>query len=344
MARRVPVVPPSISLGDVQNGRAVRGGTWANAGSLLNWLSGRGCTLIPGYCPGVDVAPGVTANFRWNVWPRATGLQRLWFVSGRPSSAGIATVTATAPTSGAFSSTGTFSFDPITSFTPFFNAITLVEDVSSPGTTEDEASLDLTVDSGFGEFFVSYVACFDVPRFLLASGEVSADVESLRPGSPIAVFASTGLSWPSSVTTDLARRNGVFQWSVPESDARSSTSTSFADVFLLPPSALARFLLASTSESTLKWRVYARATAANGEVRVTTSNSSNTDTITVTSGAGWAWWPLAGSNPIDVDAEDFSEPDGTRGGSVDNLDLEFRTVSGGGTIEVAAISIGEDVA
>lgn len=341
MARRVPRVPPSLVATDVINGRTVRGPTWQAIAGMYNWLSGRGCVLVPSYCPGVDIAAGTTRTFRFNAYRRATGLSRVWFVTGTSiAGAGhssIAAVTATAPTGGAFSSTNAFRL----STSGRYDALMVHEAVATPGSTEGEISIDIAVAASLQAFALRGIACFEAPRFLLASSESSADVESVRPGQPIAAITGSSVSFLQSVTTSLAKRNGVYQWAVPEADARSSTSTSFANLFLLSPTAIARKLFTGLTAGTLNWRVWARAVTQNGEVRVTTTRTGNTNTITVTAGAGWGWWPAAGSNAFTIDCENLSAADGLQSATNDDLDIELRTAAGGGTLEVASVSIGE---
>lgn len=335
MAARVDRVPRLPDPAQVLNGYPVRGATWQSMAALVNWLQGRGGTLVAACAPMIEINAASSEVFNFNLWPRVTSTQRVWCVTGYGVDS-YAHVTAVVGGNtigfGDWASTRTTLELPIVG----------IEDIASPPSDDEQTSIQIDVATGGA--VITGIGVIEVPRFSLASGETRADIESMRPGSPI--YSSGGANGTSGIVNSLtigatARRNGLFHWSVPESSSRSTSLTTFPELFLLDPPVLARKFRSGDTTNVVAWRVYARALVQNGEVRATMSRSGDVDTITVTSGAGWGWWPAAGSSSLTIDCENLSASNGLQSSNFDEIDIDFRTVAGGGTIEIAGVAVGE---
>lgn len=353
----VPVlhVPPGLNRSDVLPGRAPRGRDWREAGLLLNWLLGRGGQMLTAWAPnqGSAILPGYSQTYAWASRTRWTATQRMWGVRIKiDSTSGTAEGTFTDASGTSHTWAVAFSASDLLNGTAW-RTLWFREDIAARVAGKDTGTVTVAVVS-FSAVIVDSIQCVEVPRAELETGAAAYE-----RGSQIGTLVARSAIWDGTdgdgeSVAEIARwlgsvsggiidecgRGCLFFWSTDTGDAWSTTSTSYASVFLLPPHVLARKLYNGETARKVSWRVYARATNKDGTFRVSSMLAGDSDTATITAGAGWGW--SSAVRLISVECESTTSADGNQtAGAFERLMFEGVTTPTG-TLEVAAIWVGED--
>lgn len=335
---RVGPFPPYVSRQTIRNGLEVKNGVYQNAAGLNNWLITRGGQLVPATMVGA-MGAGDSHTLHFALYPRAYARHRAWLVGGRPTGTTPFQITITA------GSSSTFTFTADRPAAPQIHR----QVVSSPDDDVEETSITIACPSGSGAGFVDCLACFEVPRPVVSTTEdLITPEEGFAQGRPIGPDLTTLVDniydAGGENSAEAIRRNGLFFWSVPTSQAFTTTSTSYVNVFtLLKPPVLAAYSnLASGAEDRVNLKVYARANGSGGTFRVTTTASGNTQTRSIGATGVWEWWSSSAlsTTSFDIATEDLAAVDGRRSSSWDELTMELKADGAATTVDIAAISIG----
>ena len=324
-------------LSGVLAGNVVSAADWAAAGSLSNWLIGKGRTLVPMYHPGQGTltwagTTGGSGNnlypfaFRYLLQPSYQAIERLWVFDYE--SEGPVAVSIAGGASTPYGADGISSFD---------------EDLSTQSASEDDTVVGI---STVEDLTIHSIGCWEYPRQFLEdnANELGTIVERLRRGQPITNQSVQRMRAVAAATT--AGKRTHFHWAVPYAISgstattyvRSTTSTSFTTLFTDACHVLGRQTGVGDTTRSVKAKVYAWVTGGTAEVRMTSDvhgQTSNTVTISSTSPA-WSS-EITGQT---VDAEDMSTDDGRRGGAWDGVSIQYRKVTSG-TVYVASATIYE---
>lgn len=320
MSRIVPVRRVGVPFQHIRNGVAVRGSTWTPMGETANWLTGRGCQLVPAWCPALELPANDTLTFRFRAPRSNAALEREWQFRVQETAAWAAGEAPEFRAPGGSGSGGVVQ--------------TLRETVASPAGGVGEVSFDVSTPTT-GTARLDLVACVEVPRVIVEATEEGVELAALEPGDPMLGGAEIARIVSVARTSTHGRRT-LAQWARPVEDPLTTTSTSFADVWSLGVPVLGRSL-GGVTETTRSVTVDALAWVTGGggaEIRATSSSTSDTDTVSVS--ATTATWVSA---TVDVDAEDVSTADGRRGSATDLLTVEYRATSG--TLSLASVSVYE---
>ncbi len=320
MPATVPVRPVTLSAAPVKPGLTVASTDWTAIAGQANHIMGMSSALVPLHSPDVTIAAAGTGYFRHYVFPRYQATHRLWLLTVTTAT-GFADLTVTFDGGGV----ATLRASEALGWVPLYEELAVQ--------TATEGPIDLTIDNAAGgsSAVVRALACYELGRSELAvypNGEAGVSAETLRAALPIFDGSAEGKSL-SGVTglVDLslatARRTGLFA-SAPMA---TSTSASFASPFSRPFVVRGRKLYRTSTTAVMQVRAYCTTPVGTvGEVRFTMTSGA-TVTITIPSNTGgWVQGSLA------IDCDDFADAYGRRSTRFDKCTVEFRRVSGAGTV------------
>lgn len=344
----VPKYPPDFrtSTAGTTTGNEIRGGwpvrsdTWWQMADSVNYLHGRGGSVVTASNPRVTgVSAGSSLGYLAYTWPRYENPHRIWKVTIAASSAAHAFGTITNGTE-----TADWSVDGASVGTgPALTVATLQEEVTASATP---VAVTLTVandSSSASSIAVRSVALYELPRFALDAG-YGVNQHILAPRNPIVGTTSGDLSIESVArharsAKTVARRNSLLSWYDP--DGVSDTSGSFVDIFDFEPELRCRQLESANTTRTVAWTAYTHdPSGVGGEVRLTASQSGQTDTMSF-SNTTPAWQT---PRTLTINTEDptrWLTDSGLRGGSAETVQAAVRTTSSPTSVTVLAIAIGE---
>lgn len=334
----VPEYRQGLTLEDIRVGRPVRATTWWDLARLVQWVRGRGRTLVPQHVVRKTITSG-SQTLRYRVHPSGVAISRVWVADIRQdptsytTSPGCSfTVQAGAgPTSGTIRRSGrALDSEPVV----------WIETGLTRATTLSE--LTFTMARVSGSPTIESVGCWELPRAALAKDatDLGISLDSFFPrrqifeasyeGTRSVVLASAG---------SPGRRIGHISWG--GGHEVTTTSGAFVSVFALPHRVVPRLDRPADTTLTLTWDVYARVTdgTTSGEFQVARGSGGASGTIAVPLGAtSFAW---RGTGTFTAKCEDLSTANGLRGGSYETLDLQFRRTAGAGNVVVSGFDVWE---
>lgn len=343
-------------------GKAVRSPHLFDVGAQANWLNGRASVLIPLFDPFITVNAGATATMRWRVETRYAAIQLIWLVfarsldgTGRASAVQLAAPTGTTLTSRVAAAAREATAP-----------LVLVQNLASQNASEVELSLDVKAIDFNCEVYG--VACFEMPRLNLAqdANEYGVDLLTLGARQPIYDGAAgqsiDAVAEAVKRAKNIARRNGMLMWAVPEASALTTTSAVLVDLATVDAPALARCLFRDPATGlaeltrTVAWRVRVKIPndgLTTGEIVVQTTRGGAgvtlaTISIPVNSGAGaFHYLPSTAGAPSTflLDCDDLTQVDGRQapGGTprFDFIKFRWRRTAGTGTVECNGVFVFE---
>ena len=344
---------PSLSLSEISTGSPVRGQTWIGAVDIANYLRGHGRQLIPMFSPKTTIPTATTRTFRFRCYTSAASRARVWTVmlSSADTGSASAYVRMRAP-----ASTGADQYLPVGSLVSG-NGSLFAEyvEIASGADAEEELTIDLRAESD-DSVNVLGISCVELPRTTLDldATDLGVDVNTVPAREPIIEVSNAGMLGAYDVLSNRGSgsRGGIYYWANDTASPASVTATSYSAIsgFTLDLPALGRRLASATStSSSIHWRIYAKtdANATTGDVRVTTAHGSDTISLATGSHTAFAWYPSTGGSPnsFSVDCEDYASTAGLQTAGTPAFDsLTFTAKTGGsGTLSIAAISVWENV-
>lgn len=327
-------MPPELARGNIVIADPVAAREWGPMGHALNYLLGRGSTLVPWHCPNDTLVASATGTYRYTIWPRRACSHRLWLVALKVAS-GFASVTFTDPSGGAS------TWDVAIRSTGAVKTFVHVETVSSPTSSETTIAPTIAVASGSSDTQVLGVACFEVPRLALPGDatELGVDVSTLLTDTPIyndTGVSIGGLSALLDDARDIAQRSSIFAWAVTSAGAFSTTSGTAVDIFNGNVSALGRSLYNGDTVRTVEARAYVRAGATTAGTVQLAMASGDTLNLSIPSGSSGEWV----TGQIDVHAEDLSAADGRRSSTWDEIGAKLVRTSGANSVYIESLILG----
>jgi hypothetical protein len=340
MTAKVPRHPTNIDSIGIKSGLPVTGSQWGSLARIVNWIVGRGGSLVTACCYGKELAAGANQTFRFYISPRHQGLYHLWVVTMRGGDRALGIFT---PNGGAAKDWYISGDDVETLF--------FLESVAQSRTpAESYCNIELyggSVDSAY----IYQIALYELPRTVLELGSDHgpADLATVSHGQVIRTSADgdqsvEGVSTGLITAKDACRRNGHFYWYYPPGIPITTVDYPGDNLFPLSPEVCGRKIYADddapdgTQGRTLTWRIYGKTSTAGrvGTVKLeTTSGESTTVTLSSTS-AGWS-----AAAEIDVDCEDLSADDGRRDTTWEELDFNAKIDTAGSTFTLYGISVYE---
>lgn len=335
---RVPEYRTGVTLEDFRVGRPVRATSWWDLAQLVQWVRGRGRTLVPQHSVRKTLTSGSQA-FRYRTHPSGQAISRVWVADIRADPTTVGTTPScsftcqagSGPTSGTIRRSGRALDTP---------TVVYVE----TGLTRSSSLTELvfTVAQVTGRPVIESIGCWELPRAALAKDatDLGISLDSFFPrrqlfeasyeGTRAVVLASAG---------SPGRRVGHIGWA---GGVEASTSSgAFVSVFALPHRVVPRLDRPGDTTLTLTWDVYARVTdgTTSGEFQIARGSGGASGTIAVPLGATSLAW--RGTGTFSAKCEDLSTANGLRGGSYETLDLQFRRTAGAGQVVVSAYDVWE---
>lgn len=329
MTVRVPELPPWAGYLEACSAKPVREATiYAMA---LNWLLGRGGTLIPWTRIGADnsVPIGGTRTLRFTIYPRYQATHRMWLVTGGASAPSSAVFTD--PSGG--TSTLTFSSDTsISSGEDQLAPRVHVETITSRVDVATHVEVDFAVPgSALDAVKVVAIACFELPRTALELGgpDLGINQGSLVGGRPILADDGVSLGGVAAAieeAKEIAKRAAHFQYAVFDGGIDGAVSSGiYSNVFAARMPVLERFLYDGETRATVPVWVYTRSSATSSGDVLLTMDSGDTCTISVPTNDAGTWR----SGTLLVHVEDLAVADGRRASILDLLHVEARSTGVG---------------
>jgi hypothetical protein len=336
---RVPEFRTPVTLEDFRVGRPVRATSWWDLAQLVQWVRGRGRTLVPQHAVRKTITSG-SQTFRWRTHPSGVAITRVWVADIRQDPTTYVTSPGCAFTvqAGGASTSGTIyrSGRAIDSTTVVYLETGLTRSAAL-------SELTYTVTQVSGRPTVESIGAWELPRAALAkdSTDLGISLDSFFPrrqifeatyeGTRAVVLASAG---------SPGRRIGHVGWSAGYESLTSSGT--FVSVFTNPHPIVPRIDRPADTTRVLAWDVYARVTdgTTSGEFRIAIGSGGASGTVAVPLGATSNAWRGTGS--VSLKCEDLSTANGLRGGSYETVDLQLRRTAGAGQVGVTAYSVWED--
>ena len=350
MTRRVDEFPVNFSratagtttVNTIRAATPVMGaGQWVDMGRAVNWLRGRGGTLVSanGYNTGVTAGGSVT--FVYRVWPRYENHTRIWIVTlALPAAGGSAygTITAATPAPSTAADWSVVATDNRPREFAVVHQLTTATDVPQEVTFQiaSNGNSQSTVK-------VLSVELYEIPRTAL-SASYGAEISSLGSKNPIYENATASndrsveaVARHARFAKQVARKNHIFSWYL--TDGVAETGSTFVDLFPLYPFACPRLLESGNTSRNLVWNAYAKVTGGTttGEIKIITAAGSSTMAVTSTS-ASWH-----ADHTTSVRCEDptrWGTDGGIRTGTRDTLQIQIRRV-GATSITIYGICVAE---
>lgn len=334
----VPMIPPVASVSEITTGTPVLGSTWRAQQNTINYLTAKGGQLVVANQPNLTITAGSSHTLRYYVYPRAIHARRVWVISvssvGARSAVAVqdgATAQASYFVSLASTATGG-NWNTLGDQPPPLIYIGEYTRTSTPG------EISIVIGATTVDAIVYRVACFEMPRARLELGE--SENAALFNGSGFGIYetAESGI-YGIGQAVDAGRtkhRRANFHWW--DYTGVSNATTSFVDLFALPPKVLAR--AGSTVDGTTKtvaWAAYVATTGGDAEVKVTAA-SGDTDTITANGAAAWYTGTIA------IDREDLTDADtgGQSGRALgDSLTFASKCVAPTTNVKVQGLAVSE---
>ena len=344
----VPPLPPDFRIGTagttsgnaIRASHPVRSRTWWSMADAVNYLHGKGGTLMSSNPRVTGIPAGSSAAFFTYEWPRYENPHRLWKVTIAASSAAQAFGTISNGSDSADWSVDGASVGA----GPALTIATLQEEVT-PSATPANVSITVANDSASASTIaVRSVALYEIPRTELDAG-YGASQHIHAPRNPI-VGATTGditiesIARHARTAKTVARRSMLADWYDP--DGVSSTSGTFADIWDFEPELHVRYLEQANTTRAISWTAYTNvASGDTGEIKLTASQSADTDTMSFTNTTP-AWQT---PRTLTVNCEDptrWTTDSGLRGATAETVQAAIRRSAGAGAgVNVFAIAIGE---
>lgn len=338
---RPTVIPGAISQAHILSGAIVSGGKWRDAADLMNHLRTSGGQLVCAHAVNETITSGNNHTFRYYTWPRSLNRRAVWVVYMTSSST---TTTADVTLFGVSTSADLTVGYQNTSVTVLFTAITLApvpvifeEDHNSDGSITSPIEMTLDISAGSGDVTVQRIACFEVPRARVETGNGDVVVANLAPGfaitdadeSAIHGLADAAEDWAANITRK------AFDWY--SATPVENTTTTFASMFQLPPKVLMpRMGTDAGTTGSIQWAALVLNTTGTAEVRATAASGA-TSTLSVSSGGSSPVWY---TGTLTVDREDLDEDAGGQAARPygDAITFELRRVSGG-TAQIYGLAV-----
>ncbi len=336
----VPLVRPTIELGDVLTAAPVRGPTtWVDFAKTANFTLGRGTFPVPIFSPLVTLTNGSEHIFACRTRPRYQAIERKLLLRLR----------GTTPTTAAVEFPSGAAARSIGVATDRENARTEIFTQALGSQSDAEGEINFAITPNAAGVLVEAVGVWEVARSTLeigAGNDRGTDPTRLASGQPLMRESLEGGFNSMASTSAIGRRASIHQWAVPY-NVGGATSTAFARSIGSPFGTyqslgsgvpmLARKLTYAATTGTVRWKFLAWVTGGTGDIRVVSSVHGASSAVSITS-ASPAW-----SNAIDfaIDCEDPTVADGRRANAWDMVQVEARkNVSG--TLFIAAISAWEN--
>lgn len=339
MPKPVPASRPYASPSRITAGAPVSAFDWTAAGSLANYMRGRGSVLVPRNFINQQIAAGPnTGTYRYRVKPTGIAKAHVWLVELKSTTAGIATACSVVINGGAATSV------TLSGVTTSVLPMEFYEAIGTPSSTEVETNIAIS-SSATGAVTVIAIALAEVPvSEMNFATDGAVDLGRVAPLAPVdrLSLGIVGLAQTASEGLNQSRRNGHHYFAkATEGAALTTTSTTYAPIYTTAcePPQLGRYLYTGDTTRALTFKAYGSVTGgATLSVRLTMTSGATT-TITTTSGAaGW----FGASNTIAVDAEDLTVSDGRRSARWDLAVIEYKVSSAIQTGSLWCVSIWED--
>ena len=347
----VPEFPPTLPDDSLKSGQRVRANDWRTLADMHNWLVGSGGQGVIANAPSRDIAVSGSALYRYYTRPRRGTWWIVWFLYVEPS--GVSGTVADVQVQSNVPSTGSVITYRVQRSNPATQLIR--HPVPMTALSESETELRLAVScpaASPGGINVRMVSCIEVPRVQLDGDgtEYGAHLPSLQRGSVIHDGESTnrsitGLVHATEVVgglrTQLAKlRRHHYHWSVDDSEALTTTSTSYGSITTSStPIFLGRLHSDGQIIKVLKVRVRAGMSASNEGQAAVRFTMTNGDVVEISiSNIGLAW---SSAVNLDCDTEDLSAADGRRSSRNDVVAIDIKSETGK-TLSISAISIYDD--
>jgi hypothetical protein len=339
MAARVVEIPNWMLYGEVMSAKPVRGHGWTQAAIALNWLLGRGGTLIPWTWVGDTVSAGTTETLRFTIYPRYQATHRAWLFTALAATSARVTFTDPSGGSTAFDIVDDVVEDPDNDdlMTPRMHVETITSRVDVA--THVEVTIENDAASATSATLLS-IACFELPRSSLLADATDHGVEqaSLVGGMPIFTAQSMslgGVQLAIDEALSVARRPAHIQMARFAGNGEIEITGAGSSLFEADVPVLERFLYAGETTVSVPIWIYTRSdVGANGTIDVALDSGSSHQFIIP--GGDTGTWRTA-SVPVHV--EDLSASDGRRGGTWDKVNVSG-AVLGVGSMYLESFMLG----
>lgn len=325
---------------DVSLGVAARTRTHLAAAELANWIRGIGSALVPASNVSITIAAGATKTLRFRVKPIGLSVQRMWLVWARAASViGGSSLQLAAPTA------GTLSPRAVVGTNEAVVPLIFLESLTAKSASEQEISIDLKVPASAASVLVQNVACFELPRRVLAQDATDKGIarETLLTREPIydLEYVSLGGIMDAAAIYDTRRRVSLFQRAWPDNttDCLSTTSgaalgTNLLTALDIPVLQRKRFI--GDVQDIVSPRYYVQAPVGTS-MEIRCANGGTTVDVTHVGTGAFAW--VTSSADINVDCEDMTTADGRVGAAWDELRFSWRRSAGAGTCYLASLGV-----
>lgn len=337
MTANIPRVPPlliSPSVNTIRAAMRVRGNAqWRPMADAVNWLLGKGSSLVVGGPPGAGaIDPGDDVTLSYYVWPHEQNYVRLWCVSLMSGVAntivdvsdglsGTVEIPEGADPQAWTIPVGALTFQPYT-----FRFIELID---PPDATAGAVDILVSNDSTSGNpLWIAGVCCYELPRTILNSFDASivVDQATCDTSAPIYKeatdeFSAHAVALAAYNAESEARRSKLFDWCNAAGFAppQQTSFTGTSNVFPADPFVMVRHLRNGVTSREVAYAVLA-ATDDTGQVRVKSSATTDTDTLTFDSLT--PTWKTGRLTIATEDVPNLASNAGIRSGTRDRLIVE----------------------
>lgn len=322
------------SQAEVATGRPVRGGTWAGACQLANWIAGRGTMDVPSYSPGVEVDEGETHTFRWMVRPRYVTTRyafSLRMSCGDPIALAV--------------SIGGAAHQVFAGSRQTARNEVYYIDRTAQSADEAELSLSITgAESMASAALIEALSIEALPRTVIAcdANELGMQPDVFRSRLPIKqANIHDALIDRVDDLRDTARRTGLFQFARSDLDPWVISSGSDTALFSDPFALNGRQVFGDDTIAISSFWALCKCSDGTTAGQITVDNVSQgsaVDTVTIPTGTtSWTW--IRSDNSITHDCEDNTTVDGRRVGRWDDTTITAKRTAGAGSISIATLSI-----
>lgn len=325
MALSVPLFPPDFRYASagtstkntIRAGTPVRSSQWTDMAKAVNWLHGRGGTLVssgPYIAAGGGLAAGSSAGFNYYVWPRYECTERLWtvqIIAGASGSSAFGTITS-----------GSFSADWAVDGAAYLTSVTTVYLQETVTASATPAGVTLTVandSASAGAVYILGVTLHELPRNTLPAG-YGVDVPSVDGGQFIYGGAAADLSIDavhahSQTAKTIARKSHLFSWWNPVGVTEAGTTP--VELWGFSPYVSCRLLESANTTRSVAWAAYGAISGTGSGHVVLDAGTGDSDAITFTSTT-----PAWQASTLTINTEDPSRwltDGGQRSGTGDNF-------------------------
>lgn len=317
-----------------------RGRLARELGALANYVRGKGMQVVPAHRPGIYLSSTTPVSAYFRTEPSGFAIARLWVVVAHQEEITGGIVGAELQLTFPNATTAIFAPDVLTGLATLAPRF-FIEELSAKSYAQEDFAIEFQRKSGTSAVTIESLACFEMPRAVLALDSVDegVDLETVRSGQAIYDGANESLGAVAESLSNSWARRTLFAQSFPELEVDSG---SWTDLFTLAPTVVPHKTGRADTELVCRWDVRVRAGdgSTGGEVRITSGVDGNTDTLTLAVGATSDAWLGPGS--ITLRCEDVDTIDGLPGSSTwETVQVAVRRTAGTAPIYVTATAVWE---